>query len=248
MNNLSRSEYLGVTGIYMIKSTISDNLYIGSSSNLYKRINEHIRKLNGNRHHNLRMQNFFNKYGEECLEILILEKLESNITTDNLHLIEQSYLNIHFSENCFNSHKNVNYFIDNPSAIKASSDGSKKNWKDNYDELKLSVCKNLIKAKEEFIRRVENGELDMSSIMKGRVFSDDTRERQSRSAKARGRHLHNLIKTYQYDLDGNFIKEFQCIKDAAIYIGNYKLASNINECINGKRKSASGYIWKNFKT
>ena len=43
----------------------------------------------------------------------------------------------------------------------------------------------------------------------------------------------------QYDLDGNFIREWKCASD----VGN-EVNGNICKCLKGKRKSACGYIWK----
>lgn len=47
----------------------------------------------------------------------------------------------------------------------------------------------------------------------------------------------------QYDLDGNFIKEWNSPLEASITLFGKKVFS-IYECCNGKRKSAGGYIWK----
>ena len=49
------------------------------------------------------------------------------------------------------------------------------------------------------------------------------------------------IKINQYDLDGNFIKTWGSIKDAARYYnGNTKIC----QCCKGKVKTAAGYKWK----
>ena len=46
---------------------------------------------------------------------------------------------------------------------------------------------------------------------------------------------------YQYDLDMNFIKEYQCVKDAAKETGiKYR---NILNCASNHTKSAGGYVW-----
>ena len=45
---------------------------------------------------------------------------------------------------------------------------------------------------------------------------------------------------YQYDLDGNFIKKWESIKEA----NNYYKTSHISECCKGKRNQTSGYIWR----
>lgn len=49
-------------------------------------------------------------------------------------------------------------------------------------------------------------------------------------------------KVYQYDLNGNFIKEYDSVTEAAKYTGGYK--SNISACCLGKVKSACGFTWK----
>lgn len=53
----------------------------------------------------------------------------------------------------------------------------------------------------------------------------------------------------QYDLDGNFIKSFPSITQAARDLGKITLTSrgavnHISEVCKGKRKTAYGYIWK----
>lgn len=46
----------------------------------------------------------------------------------------------------------------------------------------------------------------------------------------------------QYDLKGNFIKRWGCIKEATIQM---KISNGmISKCCNNKRKTAGGYIWK----
>lgn len=46
----------------------------------------------------------------------------------------------------------------------------------------------------------------------------------------------------QYDLEGNFIREWNRIKDACIEYNAFN--SNIAMCCNGKMKTCKGYIWK----
>ena len=50
------------------------------------------------------------------------------------------------------------------------------------------------------------------------------------------------IKISQFDLCGEFLKDFMSIKDAAISVGG--LSTNIVKCARGKIKSAYGYIWR----
>ena len=46
---------------------------------------------------------------------------------------------------------------------------------------------------------------------------------------------------YQYDLQGNFIKEYKSIKDAREQNPH---SSKITECCQGNRKTAGGFIWR----
>ena len=54
-------------------------------------------------------------------------------------------------------------------------------------------------------------------------------------------HENNKTKVMQYDLNGNFIKEFNSIKNAAKE-ANAKYQAIVRVCL-GKRKSAYGYKW-----
>ena len=46
----------------------------------------------------------------------------------------------------------------------------------------------------------------------------------------------------QYDLNMNFIKRYESIKEASN--GNYSLYTHIGECCKGKHFSIGGYIWR----
>lgn len=50
------------------------------------------------------------------------------------------------------------------------------------------------------------------------------------------------ISVSQFDLNGNFIKNYKTIAEASS--GNRALHESIRLCIKGKRKTAGGYIWK----
>lgn len=50
-------------------------------------------------------------------------------------------------------------------------------------------------------------------------------------------------KVYKYDLDGNFICEYNSMSEAAEYNGNPNGFKHISSCCNQKRKSAMGFRW-----
>ena len=71
----------------------------------------------------------------------------------------------------------------------------------------------------------------------GLKMSEEVREKHKKAARA------NTPKIFQYDLDGNFIKEWENASVAAETLG-FKNASGITRCIRGERFKYKNYIWK----
>jgi len=53
-----------------------------------------------------------------------------------------------------------------------------------------------------------------------------------------------FIPILQYDLDGNFIKEYSSVREANIKIANKFISSSIGMCLKGKLNTAYGFIWR----
>ena len=90
----------------------------------------------------------------------------------------------------------------------------------------------------------------MKNKHKGKVLSEETKEKIRKARKnqvftkdiiqKRSKKLQKSV--YQYDLNGNFIREWNSIKEASIY---YKCnQSNISKVILNKQNSAKGFKWK----
>lgn len=95
-------------GIYCIRNSLNDKIYIGSSGNCYHRImSQHYWKLRSNQHSNPHLQSAWNEYGEDNFEAFVVEEC----MPDELILIEQLYLD---NTNCLNSDLgyNINKFAD----------------------------------------------------------------------------------------------------------------------------------------
>ncbi len=75
--------------IYQILSVKTNRLYIGSAKNVIARKSLHFRTLVKGRHHNIKLQRHFNKYGIDDLQFSILE---FGINIENLIDREQYYL------------------------------------------------------------------------------------------------------------------------------------------------------------
>ena len=62
------------TGIYQIKNIINGKKYIGLSKNCENRFKKHKGLLKNNKHENIKLQNAWNKYGEQNFVFSIIEE------------------------------------------------------------------------------------------------------------------------------------------------------------------------------
>lgn len=65
-------------GIYQIRNLVDGKIYIGSSCNVASRWIEHQHDLKKNEHRNHRLQNAFNKYGEDSFVFEVLELIDKD--------------------------------------------------------------------------------------------------------------------------------------------------------------------------
>jgi group I intron endonuclease len=81
-----------MSGIYQIYNPINNKRYIGSSINVERRLKEHLRNLEKNRHCNDHLQSAYNKY-KDVLQFQFLEECEP----DECLIFEQYYLDYYKS-------------------------------------------------------------------------------------------------------------------------------------------------------
>ncbi len=74
----------------------------------------------------------------------------------------------------------------------------------------------------------------------GRKVSDDTKKILSERKKGNTNRRKTVL---QYDKNGNFLKEWDSVYEAALSL-NKKTGAAITEVCSGKRKSIFGYIWR----
>jgi group I intron endonuclease len=79
-----------VCGIYKIQSRIKpERIYIGSAVNIKSRHYLHLRQLKNNKHHSVKLQHHYNKYGADDLFFSVLCVCEKEL----LLIKEQYYIN-----------------------------------------------------------------------------------------------------------------------------------------------------------
>lgn len=74
--------------IYLIKHNDTGNCYVGSTNNKIRRMSEHLRFLRRDRHHSPKLQNAWNKYGENSFSVELLEECDLQVRFDR----EQSWI------------------------------------------------------------------------------------------------------------------------------------------------------------
>lgn len=79
-----------MVGIYKIENIVNNKIYIGSCSNFNIRKGSHLCLLRQGKHHSIKLQRSFDKYGEINFIITLIEKCEK----ENLIIREQYYIDI----------------------------------------------------------------------------------------------------------------------------------------------------------
>ena len=97
-----------VSGVYLIQCNKNGKNYIGSSKNIKERWREHISCLRDKRHHSMKLQEDWDKFGEDQFEFHILVKTDYA----NAKKLEDEYIK-KFKSDKFNVHMS----LDNETSI-----------------------------------------------------------------------------------------------------------------------------------
>jgi biotin operon repressor len=206
---------INITYIYLIENIDNDpyKVYIGKTKNPNTRYKNHKRNYGG------------------FIIYTIIDKIESNNKKDWEPL--ESYWIEQF--------KHWGYQV-----INQNKGGGGPSRHTEGTKFKIST-KNKHKTKHtlEFKNKI-------SLISKNRKITDKTRKSMSISAKGHKRNLgkihskENILKRskpiIQYDINKNFIKEWESGKQISKYLGISN--SNITSCCKGRLKSTGGFIWR----
>lgn len=168
-------------GVYCIINTRNNHRYIGSSQNIYGRLQKQFSLLRHNNHFNYRLQNDWNEFGEQSFDFYVLEKCNKPV----LVLREQFYVDTMKPE--YNICTEV---VSNTPSIESRE--------------KMSTTRK---------ERIANGSID--------CYQKKT--------------------IYQYDLDGNYMNEYESLVVAAKECGIDR--TTIQRFFSGKLKKGGGYLW-----
>lgn len=236
------------SGIYKITCKANDNFYIGRSVNYSKRMNDHLRDLRDNKHKNQRLQNNYDKYGENSFvfELIIpLPRVES------IHIEEeQKLINLVIEDSkCMNINKTAGGGCVVPMTEERKRKIGQANMGKTYERTpehrqKLSSALMGHELSEETKKKI-------SESHKGKKLSEDHREKIRLATAGKnnprygmtGAKNSNSKPILQIDLlTGEVIREFASCTDAGRILGMD--SSGLSKVCRGKLKKAYGYIWR----
>ena len=233
-----KGEEVGI--IYGWYNNLTDMWYIGQTINPEARFKRHI-DYAINKKDNTKFHNALRKYG---LDNFVYCVIEENVLVDNLDMMEIDWIEEFDS---FYSGYNLTLGGDGSKGFIMPDEQKKKISQSNKGKTPWNKGKHGIFS-EESRKRISNKfkgkplseehKKKISEANKGKTFSIEARKKMSESRK--GNIPHNIRKVSQYDLNGNYIKTYNSIKEAKY---NSKCGNIIAVC-QGKRRQSGGFIWK----
>ena len=234
-----------ICGIYVIKNTINDKMYIGQSVDIYHRWMQHKADLRNDHHHNEHLQRAWNKYGEENFEFCVLTECDES----ELNNLEKSLIVDYRShDGCYG----YNLTLGGDGCIGLSQESIEKMRKSLTGRCLPEDTRKKIseanKGKQKPPRSDEHKH-NLGKALKGKkawnkgiTMDDDFK------AKKRGAGNPNHRSVYCVELD----EYFGAIREAERKYGISH--SGISACLNGKQASAGRHPvtgeklhWKNYE-
>lgn len=259
-NNYSKED-LSKTGVYKI--TLNNKNYVGSTSKLtfYNRWMIHLKDLKRNKHHSSYLQNAVNKYSIDKLKFEIIEFVEptkcierEQYWIDTLNSYEKGYNSIPTAGSRLGSilSEKTKEKIRNTLVEKGKTEFKKLhkfikvydfqfNYIAKFDN--VQECSEILNIKNDTIRaaihnqpRIVNNnyyiltaDFDINNNM-DKILNNISRTKL-------------LKKINQFDVNGNFIKTWDSLKEATEITNTTSILDNLkNRC-----NSAGGFVWKYYK-
>lgn len=229
-------------GIYKITNP-SDKVYIGQSMNIKRRWNHYTNTSLSKGQ--IKMYNSIKKYGRENHIFEIIEECSLDQLNERETFYKQQFINEYgWSRALFCG------LYDAGGGPKSKETIYKLKQHKRTDDVKKKISKALIGIKRSIItkekfslyakNRSYEHNLKISQKLKGHKQTPQHCLNKSKAMKGKKVRCKNVL---QYDLQGNFIKEWSAAKEACSFY-NPKDLNGVSACCLGRQKTAFGYIWK----
>lgn len=151
-----------ICGIYQIQSKIKPGrLYIGSAVNINYRWSGHLSQLRKNKHHAIKLQRHYNKYGESDLQFSIISGCEKeNLISNEQFYIDayKPYFNTALIAGSFQGQKHTDITKKKISEKKKGSDywTGRKHSKESKEKMRLSKLGTHRQLSDKTIEKLRN--------------------------------------------------------------------------------------------
>ncbi len=216
--------------VYKIENEITKKVYIGSTVNFNRRKSEHFKELRKGTHYSKKMQADYDEYGEKSLVMSVIEECEDNVRLDR----EQYYIDLYNAANKGYNTSESAYGVSNPFVATMEKNGENNPF---YGKHHSEETKKHLHEVWEHTREDRSG---------WKHKEESIQKMSEKSSRGKNRNATHIL---QYDLDGNFLKEWDCVADAAEFYGMKSSSSITNCCRFNIEKTenynmAKGFIWK----
>lgn len=194
-------------GIYKIENKVNGKVYIGKSIDIERRWGEHITSLRNNSHYNWKLQNDWNKYGEDCFEFSVVFQADKNNPRFNtyksecsLYVLEDYYMTKYKAISCgYNIERTIIKIMNGDSSVHVFNGGCP-------NKTMIQIISNLY-------RQLNNNRCDIEYI-------------ENFSYKSDGKTLKKKSKTiFNKEID-RIVREIQEY-DTCHYASMYKICSDV---------------------
>ena len=215
--------------VYKIQNKANGKFYIGSTIDFERRKREHFGELKRGMHHSKKMQDDYDKYGQNYFSMSIIENCADDARLDR----EQYYIDLYdASNNGYNISDSAYYSKAGFCTMNKDGENNPFYGKHHSEETRQRLRDTCDKNRDK---------------RSGWKHKEETIEKMSKKS-SKGKNA-NATHILQYDLDGKFLKEWDCIADIVEF---YKMPghSNVSNCCERnagrieKLCQAKGFIWK----
>ncbi len=212
------------SGIYQLKNTVNEKIYIGQAQNILNRFNDHRRNRNGHLlYRDCYLYRAIKKYGWGKFEISVLEKV------DDVSLINEREI---FWINKLNPEYNMK---DGGDCARGWKHSEKAKRKMSETKSKMYLGEN-----NPFFGKTHSKETK-EKIRKAKIGKKLSKAHREKISKSNKSHLRGK-KVVQLDLEGNEIRRHKSVSESAKNIEVN--ISTMFKHLKGKNKTCKGYVFR----